>query len=259
MTSLRLGPVHLTVADLERSVAHYRDAIGLRELGRDGATARMGVDGRELVVLVEEAGARPAPHSTGLFHLALLLPTRADLARWLGHAARERIALTGLSDHLVSEAIYLQDPDGHGIEIYADRPRDQWHDATGALRLTTIPLDVEDLMRATDDPSFDAMPAGTTMGHVHLQVADVEEAVAFYTRALGVEVMARYGAQAAFLGADGYHHHIGVNTWNSRGAGPPPAGSAALRHFTVQLAAPGPEGELRDPSGTRLVVQRDGR
>jgi catechol 2,3-dioxygenase len=247
--STRVGVVHLTVADLDRSVAFYRETIGLVELAREDGRAALGANGTELVVLVEQPGAKPAPRATGLFHLALRVPSRAELARWLAHAARERIPLDGLSDHFVSEAIYLADPDGHGIEIYADRPREHWQGQVA--RMTTLPLDVAGLLSELDDPAGDAFPglaAGTEMGHVHLQVASVPDAIGFYRDVLGFELMATYGEQAAFLSAGGYHHHVGVNTWNSLGAAPPPPGAAALRHATIVL----PDAEERDRVATRV-------
>jgi len=271
-----MGPVHLTVADLERSLAYYRDAIGLDVRERDAGLASLGAGDLELLVVVEEPGARPAPRHTGLFHFALLVPERAALARWLAHAARERVPLAGMSDHYVSEAVYLGDPDGHGIEIYADRPREVWEGQVMA-RMTTEPLDVNGLLAELDDPAtapFDGLVAGTVMGHVHLQVASTEDAVVFYRDVLGFEVMAEFVPSAAFFGAGGYHHHVGANTWRSRGATPPPPGSAALRHATVVLpdaserdrvaarvADAGQEPEavdggvlVRDPSGNALVL-----
>jgi catechol 2,3-dioxygenase len=245
----RAGVVSLTVADLDRSVAFYRETIGLVELAREDGRAALGANGTELVVLVEQPGAKPAPRATGLFHLALRVPSRAELARWLAHAARERIPLDGLSDHFVSEAIYLADPDGHGIEIYADRPREHWQGQVA--RMTTLPLDVAGLLSELDDPAGDAFPglaAGTEMGHVHLQVASVPDAIGFYRDVLGFELMATYGEQAAFLSAGGYHHHVGVNTWNSLGAAPPPPGAAALRHATIVL----PDAEERDRVAARV-------
>jgi catechol 2,3-dioxygenase len=245
-----MGPVELTVADLDRSLGFYRSALGLEALERDGGTARVGAGGTTLLVLVEEPGATPAPRSTGLFHFALLVPERVDLARWLAHAARERVQLQGLSDHFVSEAIYLADPDLHGIEVYADRPRERWEGQVE--RMTTLPLDVQDLLGELESPEtapFAGLPAGTRMGHVHLQVSSVPEAVQFYRDVLGLDLMATYGAQAAFLSAGGYHHHVGANTWNSLGAGPPPPGSAALRHATVVL----PDGAERDRVAARVA------
>ncbi len=267
----QMGAVHLTVSDLGRSIGYWTRAIGLRVLERGDGRASLGAGSRELVVLVEEPGARPAHGYTGLFHVALLVPDRRDLARFLAHAARDRVPLVGLSDHFVSEAIYLSDPDDHGIEVYADRPRDVWEGLVGA-RMTTEPLDVDSLLAVLDDPAdepFEGLPAGTVTGHVHLKVADVPEAVAFYRDVLGFGLMATLGPHAAFLSAGGYHHHVGANVWQSRGAPPAPPGTAALRHATILV--PGAEraaalervrvagqaaedGFVRDPSGNRLKL-----
>ena len=271
-----MGPVHLTVADLDRSLDYYRTAIGLAVLDRSDGSASLGAGSRQLLVLNEEPGARPSTGHTGLFHIALLVPERRELARWLAHAVRERIGLTGLSDHVVSEAIYLQDPDRHGIEIYADRPREQWEGDVGT-RLTTIPLDVENLLRELEDPMrepFDGLPDGTTVGHVHLRVAGIPETIAFYRDVLGFGLMAVYGTQAAFLAAGGYHHHVGANVWESLAAPPAPTGAARLLHATIVLPTAAdrddlvgrlerdgerleqtPHGPLvRDPSGNGLVL-----
>lgn len=196
-----------------------------------------GGEGEDLLVLVEQPGARRESGYCGLYHFALLLPRRADLARWLAHAARDRAPLVGMSDHFVSEAIYLNDPDGHGIEIYWDRPREVWEGRV-AERMTTLPLDTSSLFGELADPAnetFDGLPAGTTMGHVHLCVADIPRTIAFYRDVLGFGLMASLGGQAAFLSAGGYHHHLGANTWESARAGQPPAGSAALRRATIVL------------------------
>jgi catechol 2,3-dioxygenase len=283
--STSLGPVHLTVADLARSIAYYERAVGLTLLdggpeGKPtspaGRRAVLGVGGRALLVLVEQPGARPITPSTGLYHFALLVAQRVDLARWLAHAAHERVALVGLSDHFVSEAIYLRDPDGHGIEIYWDRPRMHWEGQVAA-RMTTLPLDVESLLAELPDrqaPDFRGLSAGTVMGHVHLKVAAIPQAIAFYRDVLGFALMAALEDRAAFLSAGGYHHHIGANTWESAGASPPPAGAAALRHATIVLPDEaerervlarlaghgyelhsGDEGPLvHDPSGNALVL-----
>jgi catechol 2,3-dioxygenase len=235
--STTVGAVHLTVSDLERSLDYYGSAIGLELLERAAGRASFGVGERELVVLVEEPGARPAVGRTGLYHFALVVPERVDLARWLAHAGRDRVPLVGLSDHFVSEALYLSDPDQHGIEIYCDRPRSIWEGQV-ASRLTTLPLDVADLFGVLEDPAtepFDGLPAGTRMGHVHLKVASIPDTVAFYRDVVGFGLMAQLGGQAAFLSAGGYHHHLGANTWESTGGAPPPAGSAALRHATIVL------------------------
>lgn len=271
-----VGAVHMTVADLARSLAFYDRVFGMEKLGGEDGRATLGAAGRELLVLVEEPGAGSAAGHTGLYHFALLVPERPDLAGWLAHAARERVALTGLSDHFVSEAIYLNDPDGHGIEIYWDRPREGWEGQV-ADRMTTLPLDVQDLMgELPGEPAspYGGLPAGTVMGHVHLKVASIPETIAFYRDVLGFGLMAALGPYAAFLAAGGYHHHIGANTWESAGATPPPAGTAALRHTTFLLPdeaardavlaraadsghEPAPDGHgplLRDPSGNGLVL-----
>ena len=275
-----VGPVHLTVSDLERSLSFYREAIGLEPIERDGGRASLGAGAAELVALYEEPGARPVRGHTGLYHFALLLPDRADLARWLAHVGRAGVALTGASDHLVSEAIYLSDPDGHGIEVYTDRPRSEWPRDGDRVRLATLPLDVAALLGVLDggERDFERLPAGSTMGHVHLHVADIEETEAFYRDVLGFEVMARYGSEATFLSAGGYHHRVGANVWAGRGATPPPPGSAALRHATIVLpdaaerdrmaarvADAGGEPEpvaggvmVRDPAGNRLVLATQG-
>src|SRR4051812_26178504 len=156
----RMGSVHLTVSDLERSLEYYDKAIGLQLHGRENGTARLGTGGEDLLVLHEQPGAEPAPRNTGLFHFALLLPARADLARWLVHAANDQIPMEGMSDHLVSEALYLRDPDWHGIEIYRDRPRSEWERDGEFVRMATIPLDVQDLVGSLDggEPEFERMP-----------------------------------------------------------------------------------------------------
>ena len=213
----------------------------------------LGTGGEDLLVLHEEPGARPADGFCGLFHFALLVPgaRRTSRAGSL-HAARERVAMTGMSDHAVSEALYLRDPDGHGIEIYADRPREQWEGRVAEL-MTTRRLDTDGLIATVGpDAGFDGLAEGTMMGHVHLRVAEIAPTEAFY-RDLGLDVMASLGAQATFLSADGYHHHLGANVWESAGAAPAPAGTARLLKATATsdaLAA----GTHTDPSGNVLEV-----
>jgi catechol 2,3-dioxygenase len=229
--------VHLTVSDLTRSLDYYEHVIGLcvRERGKGRAT--LGVGEEDLLVLVEQPGARPVRGYCGLYHFALLLPRRQDLARWLAHAARERVSLVGMADHFVSEAIYLSDPDGHGIEIYWDRPREVWEGKV-AERMTTLPLDTSSLFGELADPAnepFEGLPGGTAMGHIHLCVADVPQTIAFYRDGLGFGLMASLGGQAAFLSAGGYHHHLGANTWESAGAGQAPEGAATLKAATILL------------------------
>ncbi len=276
-----VGAVHLKVADLARSIAYYERAVGLALLQapqgapRAGRRAVLGTGGRTLLVLVEQPSARPAPHTTGLYHFALLVPRRVDLAGWLAHAAHERVPLVGLSDHFVSEAIYLSDPDGHGIEIYCDRPREHWEGQV--QRMSTLPLDVEGLLAELPDragPGFGGLPEGTVMGHIHLKVAAIAPTVEFYRDVLGFALMAALGSHAAFLSAGGYHHHIGANIWESADAPPPPPAAAALRHATIllpdehecqrvltRLADHGCELQdtsdgplVRDPSGNALVL-----
>jgi catechol 2,3-dioxygenase len=236
--STTVGPVHLTVARLERSLDYYREEVGLELLDQSPGRASLGVGGRELLGLVEEGLARPAAGHSGLYHFALLLPERVDLARWLAHAARDRVSLVGLSDHFVSEALYLSDPDLHGIEIYWDRPREVWEGKV-ASRMTTLPLDVESLLGELEEPRtevFEGLPAGTRMGHVHLKVARIAETLDFYRDVLGFAVMAQLGSHAVFLSAGGYHHHLGATTWESAEVMAPPPGPAALRHATIVLA-----------------------
>jgi catechol 2,3-dioxygenase len=247
----RMGAVHLTVSELERSLEYYERVVGLQVHERDSGTARLGTGGEDLLVLYEQPGAEPAPRHTGLFHFALLLPARADLARWLVHAAQDQIPLEGMSDHLVSEALYLRDPDWHGIEIYRDRPRSEWEREGEGLRMATLPLDVQDLVGSLDgaEPDFERLPRDTTMGHVHLQVADVAATEEFYAGTMGFDIQARYGGQATFLSAGGYHHHLGGNTWNSRNATPAPAGAAALRHAVVLV----PDSEELDRLSARIA------
>jgi catechol 2,3-dioxygenase len=244
----RMGAVHLTVADLSRSLGYYERAIGLRVHAREDGRAALGTGGEDLLVLTERRGARPAHGHCGLYHFALLVPERADLARWLGHAAHERVPLVGMSDHFVSEAIYLSDPDAHGIEIYWDRPREVWEGQV-AQRMTTLPLDVRDLLGAFDDKPYEGLASGTVMGHVHLRVREIPATVAFYADVLGFGLMAALGAQAAFLSAGGYHHHLGANTWESAGAPPAPPGTARLERATIVL----PDDAARD----RLVAQAE--
>jgi len=256
-----MGLVELSVSDLDRSLAYWQDALGLRVLSRENGTAELGAD-TPLVRFVEEPGARPAHGFTGLFHVALLVPDRQSLGRFLAHTARERIPLTGLSDHAVSEAIYLRDPDYHGIEVYADRPREQWEGQVSRT-MTTIPLDTDSLLAGAGDDEFEGLPDGTVVGHVHLCIRDVDETIAFYRDRLGMGLTAHRGDQAAFLSAGGYHHHLGGNTWETRGAPPAPEGTARLLRFTIvvpddeELARVAERiggTEVLDPSGNPLVL-----
>ena len=235
-----IGPVTLTVADLDGQAAFYRDAIGLPELRRAGDVVELGAPGGEtpLVTLVGRPDAPPRPpRTTGLFHLALLVPSRADLARSLHRVTAAGHRFTGASDHLVSEALYLDDPEGNGIEIYRDRPREEWTYAAGELEMDTLPLDLEGVVASitAGDTSSAAMAEGTRIGHVHLQVATIPETEAFYVGALGFEPTVRSYPGALFVSAGGYHHHLGLNTWAGPGAPAPPPGARGLRSFTIVL------------------------
>lgn len=260
--STHMGPVELSVGDLDRTLEYWRGVVGLRVLERENGTASLGTD-TELVRFVEEPGARPVEGHTGLFHVALLVPDRPSLARWLAHAARDGVRLEGLSDHYVSEALYLRDPDRHGIEIYADRPREIWEGKVKQV-MTTEPIDVESLLGELDDPAtepFDGLPEGTVVGHTHLRVADIPATVDFYRDVLGLDVTAQLGPAAAFLSAGGYHHHVGANTWESRGAGPAGEGFATLRHAVIVLPDAGERdrvaGRVAD-SGQEPQAREDG-
>jgi catechol 2,3-dioxygenase len=238
--TLRLGAVHLTVADLDRSVGFYQDSLGLRLHRRDDPVAALGTGEDDLVVLHELPGARRAGRNAGLFHYALLYPSREELARAVQRLGATSTLITGASDHGVSEALYLNDPDGNGIELYADRPREAWPPPSAdgeRVGMFTRRLDVEDLLATTAgaQPPRHAGP-GLRMGHVHLHVGDIAAASAFYTGVLGFELMATYPG-AIFVAAGGYHHHVGLNTWRGEGVGPAPAGTVGLREWTIVLEA----------------------
>jgi catechol 2,3-dioxygenase len=234
-----LGVVRLTVSDLDRSRALYEQVLGLTPTERVDGTLTLGVRGER--PLVELHGDASAPglerRATGLYHLAVLMPTRRDLAFALARLAESPWSVDGASDHLVSEALYLSDPDGNGIELYRDRPREEWRREAGQLQMSTLPLDLHNLLgELSGATQLQALaPAGTRIGHVHLQVADLKEAEAFYSGILGFEVMVRGYPGALFVSAGGYHHHLGLNTWHSLGAGPPKSGAVGLRSFEVLL------------------------
>jgi catechol 2,3-dioxygenase len=230
--------VTLSVADLGRSIDYYENAIGLGVNAREDGTARLGVPGLDLLVLEEQPGARPGRGvNTGLFHFALLVPERRHLAAWLARAAGSGVHLTGASDHFVSEALYLRDPDGHGIEIYSDRPRDTWTTLPdGSLNIGTVALDLHDLMRANESGEpLERMPEGTVMGHIHLQVAQLREARQFYDDLIGLDVMVEIPGQASFLATGGYHHHLGMNVWAGVGAPPAPPDQARLMRAALEV------------------------
>jgi catechol 2,3-dioxygenase len=232
--TLRLGAVHLTVADVGRSVAWYERALGLRVHSHRAGVAELGDGVETVIVLHEDDQASPAGRTAGLYHYALLYPSREELARATVRLAATRTPIQGASDHGTHEALYLADPDGNGIELAADRPRERWPAALGYDR-GPAPLDFDALLATVEgeDPT-EQVGEGLRMGHLHLHVGDIDRGLAFYRDVLGFDVMANVGS-AAFLSAGGYHHHVAVNVWNGRGVGPAPAGSAGLRHWTVQL------------------------
>ena len=231
-----IGWVHLTISDLERSVRFYESHLGFAVHRQDGRTACLGAGGPDLLVLSQCETAPRVRGTTGLYHFAILVPTRADLARSLRRLVATETVLQGAADHGVSEALYLADPDGNGIEIYRDRPRAEWPYAGGQLRMGADPIDLDELLtEKASVPDRAGLATGTVIGHVHLHVARLDDAERFYVGVLGFQLMQRYGPSALFVSAGGYHHHIGLNTWAGVGAPPPPPGAIGLRHFVVQL------------------------
>ena len=268
----RLGAVELTVTDLDGSVGFYEDAIGLQEHRREDGSAALGAGGEDLLVLVERPDAVKAGRHAGLYHFALLHPSRLELARAAARLAATRTPIQGASDHGISEAIYLPDPDGNGIELAADRPREEWPDLS-VMSGGPDPLDLGALLEpvAEEEPQPSVDPA-TTIGHVHLHVGDLDAATRFYRDVVGFDVMTHLPS-AVFVAAGGYHHHVGLNTWRGPGVPPAPDNAVGLRHFTIVLkdvaeldalrARAGEAGVsvedtlegplLRDPSGNALL------
>lgn len=234
----RLGAVHLQIASLPRSLSYYEEVIGLRLVDRGDAHATLAAQGDTagLVVLHELPNARPmVPRGRlGLYHFAILVPERAALGRFVQHVATLGVRV-GSADHLVSEALYLQDPDGLGIEVYADRPRETWKRVGRELAMASDPIDAASLVKAAGDAPWVGMPSGTRIGHVHLHVGDLAAASRFYADALGFDRMVWQYPGALFLGAGGYHHHLGTNTWAGTTAVPPTAEDARLHEWTIEL------------------------
>lgn len=258
-----IGGVHLRVSDLDRSLTFYSELLGLDLLHRDAHGASLGAAGRALVDLRALPTAVPRPRrSTGLYHFALLVPGRAELGQALARLVAARWPLQGASDHGVSEALYLGDPDAIGIEIYRDRRRAEWPMRGGELQMVTEALDLQALLdeaiAAGDVP--DRMAPGTRMGHVHLQVRDIAEAEAFYHGALGFDVMQRMAPGALFVSAGGYHHHVGLNTWGVAGAPPPPPDAPGLDYFRLTFSGAAALHAARDGlAGAHAPVEpRDG-
>ena len=232
-----LGPVRLTAGDARTLAAFYEQTVGLRPLGTSNGVVTLGAEeGKPLVEMVPRSGAPLRPTgTTGLFHLAILVPSRLDLARALRQVSESGWRFTGASDHLVSEALYLRDPEGNGIEIYRDRPREEWRRVDGEIEMDTLPLDLESVLDelANDDSPHGGMTPGTRLGHVHLNVADIPASERFYAGALGFDVTVRTYPGALFVSAGGYHHHVGLNTWMGEGAPSPPTGARGLDRFEV--------------------------
>jgi catechol 2,3-dioxygenase len=230
-----IGAVHLTIGDLDRSVRFYERHLGFRLHQRNGRAARLGAGGLDLLVLNQCETAPRVRGTTGLYHFAILVPSRLELASSLKRLAETETVMQGFADHGVSEALYLADPDGNGIEIYRDRPRAEWPVVAGRLRMGADPLDVDGLLAQAPEGEWRELAAGTVIGHVHLHVSSLSDAERFYVDVLGFELMQRYGPAAIFVSAGGYHHHVGLNTWAGVGAPPPPPGAIGLRHFIVRL------------------------
>lgn len=214
-----VGQAHLVVRDLATVSAFYQKIIGLSVIEKTNSGEVLGVDGKPLLTLTTSNDATRAPASAaGLFHTAFLLPSRDDLALWLTHAVDNNVALTGASDHLVSEALYLADPEGNGIEVYRDRTPQEWtYQPDGTVSMSTLRLNLQELYDSAPKATFDKAAKGTAIGHIHLQVGDIPQADAFYQDVLGLKIMARYPG-ASFFGSGAYHHHVAANIWNSRGA-----------------------------------------
>ena len=249
-TPLHIGAVGLKVRDLDRLTGFYRDVLGLSVLDRSTDGAALGAGGVPLVHIEHRPDAKPDDTRTaGLYHTAFLMPTRADLARWLLHVARGKVPLTGASDHAVSEAFYLDDPEGNGIEVYYDRPAETWQWTGNDLRITTDPLDVDSILREVPPTAtFPGAPDGLRIGHVHLRVGDVARAETFYRDALGLDVTRRRHG-ASFMSSGRYHHHIAANVWHSAGAGPRDEDRAGLSWLSLEAA----DGSTFDAARTRLA------
>jgi catechol 2,3-dioxygenase len=243
-----IGYAHLRVSNLERSLGFYRQFLGLTLINRDEQTAGLSASpsGPLLIRLDQLIGARPKPpRTTGLYHVAIRLPSRPALARLLSRLLELRYPLQGAADHLVSEALYLSDPDGNGLELYVDCPRQRWPVVDGIVSMATDPLDVRDLLATASDEPWQGIDPGTDIGHIHLQVSDLGRAEAFYCSLLGFEVTQRDYPGALFVSAGGYHHHIGLNTWGTRGAPPPPSDAVGMINFSVKVDDPALRLEIR--------------
>jgi catechol 2,3-dioxygenase len=238
-TPMRIGMVNLRVRDLDKVADYYRDAIGLTVMARSMMGALLGTGGVALLHLQRREGAaREARNAAGLYHTAFLMPTRKDLARWLVHAAANKIPLSGFADHLVSESVYLDDPEGNGIEVYADRAPETWKWDGGSVAMATDQLDIDGLLAMTDThtTNYAKAPDDLRIGHMHLRVGDLEQADRFYGGAIGFDPT-RKRSGAAFLSSGRYHHHLAINVWQSAGAGPRDDAATGLVWFSLEIAA----------------------
>lgn len=248
-TPLHIGAVGLTVRDLDRAIRFYCDAIGLSVLEQDASHAVLGAGGVAFFELLGRPNALPDDsREAGLYHLAFLMPTRGDLGRWLVHAARSRVPLSGASDHSVSEAIYLDDPEGNGVEVYWDRPKDQWIPDGDLIFQTTDPLNLNDLAATAGPEAYAGAPGGMRVGHIHLRVGEVAAAEGFYRDIVGLKVTRRGRHAATFMSSGGYHHHVGANVWHSPGAGRRDPDRAGLAWFALEAA----DNESYDTTVARL-------
>lgn len=259
-TPVSVSRVGLKARNAETLAAYYRAIVGLDELSRNGQEITLGAANRPLLVIESDPAAKPDdPRSAGLFHTAFLLPSRADLGRWINHAIADKIRIEGASDHLVSEALYLTDPEGNGIEIYADLPRENWRWNGSQIAMATERMDVPGVVGSVPvgDPGWQGMPENTVVGHVHLRVGDPKEAEAWWRDHFGFETVAEYGSQAVFLSSGGYHHHIGANTWQSSGAGRRDAGRTGLSWVEMRSASAETISMHEDPWGTVVRTMPD--
>ena len=258
---LSIGSVTLTVHDLDGVSRFYRTVIGLQVLASEAGQVTLGVDGATLLTLRQDKAARRrSPREAGLFHTAFLLPSRADLGRWVRHVAQAQTPVAGASDHLVSEALYLTDPEGNGVEVYADRPSNLWTWQDRMVQMATEQLDIQGLITSAGNQPWQGAPVGSVIGHVHLQVGEIAAAEAFYTGDLGFDLTCRYPG-GSFFSSGGYHHHLAANIWNSRGAPvleQPATGLADVlivadpaRAAALAISAPT---TLHDPWGTAMTV-----
>lgn len=231
----RIGAVHLTIQDLDRSLRFYQSHLGFIIHQREGRTASIGAPDSTLLVLTERPAAPRVRGTTGLYHFAVLVPTRGHLGAALRRLVATSTAMQGAADHGVSEALYLADPDGNGIEIYRDRPREEWPVDHGQLQMGVDPLDLQALLDDAGGERENMLPSGTVMGHVHLHVAQLKEAEDFYVGVVGFDLMQRFGRAASFVSAGGYHHHLGMNTWAGVGAPPLPEGAIGLDYYVVTV------------------------